>query len=651
MKENDYKILTQKNWSCKRVRRDLFDEIRQRVRNYTGRVYEDRRHKRNPWGDSTSTSITIVKSTQSSRGQRKKLNLNFPNSARLPRRRIIEKVKQIKTHLDLDDLKEKNLADKVQIKIQFYVENKKEFRMLKKRIKTKENRQNGSVSLPTLGDGSVTLTCKQRKTGFCTPRMYETRRRVVNRKKKHLEKKKERAVLRKVNRHEILKAQVARKRVMKRKLNRNVALIKMLAKLVGVLQRIKIKVDEEREKKLLMENTRIIQRVWKRKRAQEYGRKYRNAVKVVREFVIHGKINLRYKRLRKHADTIFWSLIEVETSNFQKVVKNFRFRVCHCQRLFRSYKKITKARLLALGKMWDIYEEKILSRELKDSFESRITSEVKVAVQLLGPTRASASLNQMLLKNTFIQRVIKTCSKTNPSLRDIGGRILEVDEMPIIRKIRRISSRKKEKKRNQSTDVKFNQQMSKIVPQDLSIRLLFRNILVFVFQAPVERLIRQDFRNPNLEEFKKAIQIIDEAVENEFLLTRLPHIVKTQQIEQYLRAKRKKFKLAYTEAKRVGAATGSKAPKLNISDMKQLLQTENLIKQKKTILQKLKISNLKEDNKSWLLESLYPMRIFTFSNDIEREKQFLEMIQAAKDEVSNTRTTVDALSRDFIIEE
>lgn len=106
-----------------------------------------------------------------------------------------------------------------------------------------------------------------------------------------------------------------------------------------------------------------IQRRWKRSKATEQGLQYRNAIRVVRRFAKIAVRNRQASKKRRAADMIKWFLSVYENSNFQLVMRNYRYRVVHCQRYFRSYVEATRHRLKALGVLWDRVERERLRHE------------------------------------------------------------------------------------------------------------------------------------------------------------------------------------------------------------------------------------------------------------------------------------------------
>ncbi|CAK8994384.1 Uncharacterized protein SCF082_LOCUS3917, partial [Durusdinium trenchii] len=114
--------------------------------------------------------------------------------------------------------------------------------------------------------------------------------------------------------------------------------------------------DKAEEIKKMKRSAQMIQRRWKSSKSGETGLKFRNAIKVMRRFAKMAVKARNEDRKQRSAETIRWFLAQYENSNFQKVMRNYRIRVIKCQRYFRSYVAVTKARLKVLGMKWDRVE-------------------------------------------------------------------------------------------------------------------------------------------------------------------------------------------------------------------------------------------------------------------------------------------------------
>ncbi len=111
------------------------------------------------------------------------------------------------------------------------------------------------------------------------------------------------------------------------------------------------------EKRLQHQMASVIQNRWRKTRAPKNALQFRNAISVVRRFAKKAIERRQVKKVDRSIKIIHWFLTSYENSNFQKVMRNYRYRVISCQRHFKGYQSITNARLKALSLKWDQVEK------------------------------------------------------------------------------------------------------------------------------------------------------------------------------------------------------------------------------------------------------------------------------------------------------
>ena len=149
-----------------------------------------------------------------------------------------------------------------------------------------------------------------------------------------------------------------------------------------------------------------IQRNYRKSKAHIQGKRYRAAVKAVRKFALIATFTRRLKRKKKSADIIRLFLSQYQNADFVKLMKNYRYRVIQCQRMFRSYREITKARLKLLTLKWDKLErERIRSEQRHAKAEvlkaSRKASQANVEKRKSALKRGSTAKNFVARKSTL----------------------------------------------------------------------------------------------------------------------------------------------------------------------------------------------------------------------------------------------------------
>lgn len=149
------------------------------------------------------------------------------------------------------------------------------------------------------------------------------------------------------------------------------------------------------EEDALHDSSLTIQRLWKKKRASHENEKYKKTIKTVRRFIGLLRVRLKNTQLQRKADLISWVLADIETSNFQKVVKNFRSKVVSCQRSFQTYQKVSESRERALKKLFRKIDVKLKSREDEIAFDEMMLRELRVARNLFGKAATTLMLMQV----------------------------------------------------------------------------------------------------------------------------------------------------------------------------------------------------------------------------------------------------------------
>ena len=108
---------------------------------------------------------------------------------------------------------------------------------------------------------------------------------------------------------------------------------------------------------------RLIQRKWTKTREQEKGRKYRKAIAVVRRMTLHKVVQRLQLKKSDAADKVVNFLGQYDNTNFIKVMRNYRFKVIRCQRFWRTFCAITRARCRLLMLKWERVEGEYWKRE------------------------------------------------------------------------------------------------------------------------------------------------------------------------------------------------------------------------------------------------------------------------------------------------
>jgi len=131
------------------------------------------------------------------------------------------------------------------------------------------------------------------------------------------------------------------------------------------------------EKQQMLESVTTIQKLFKQSRAAENGLKFRNAIKNIRKFAIIAAATRKRERLANASEIIHWffAVFCYENSNFQKIMRNYRYRVVNCQRFWRSFDLVTKARVKVISKKWDRHEKEKLKWERQKVFQEVKRSE------------------------------------------------------------------------------------------------------------------------------------------------------------------------------------------------------------------------------------------------------------------------------------
>ena len=121
--------------------------------------------------------------------------------------------------------------------------------------------------------------------------------------------------------------------------------------------------EENRKKKEKAEAAAKIQRKWAKRKETQKGKRFRRSVKVLRRYCHALAFTRRYNKKKRSADMIKLFLKQYESSNFIKIMRNYRYRVIQCQRYWRSFVSITKQRLKLLALHWD---KKVKEKSRKD---------------------------------------------------------------------------------------------------------------------------------------------------------------------------------------------------------------------------------------------------------------------------------------------
>ena len=121
--------------------------------------------------------------------------------------------------------------------------------------------------------------------------------------------------------------------------------------------------EENRKKKEKAEAAAKIQRKWAKRKETQKGKRFRKSVKVLRRYCHALAFTRRYNKKKRSADMIKLFLKQYESSNFIKIMRNYRYRVIQCQRYWRSFVSITKQRLKLLALHWD---KKVKEKSRKD---------------------------------------------------------------------------------------------------------------------------------------------------------------------------------------------------------------------------------------------------------------------------------------------
>ena len=108
---------------------------------------------------------------------------------------------------------------------------------------------------------------------------------------------------------------------------------------------------------------KLIQRKWTKTREQEKGRKYRKAIAVVRRMTLHKVVKRLQLKKSDAANMVVNFLGQYDNTNFIKVMRNYRFKVIRCQRFWRTFCAITRARCRLLMLKWERVEGEYWKRE------------------------------------------------------------------------------------------------------------------------------------------------------------------------------------------------------------------------------------------------------------------------------------------------
>lgn len=186
----------------------------------------------------------------------------------------------------------------------------------------------------------------------------------------------------------------------------------MIKKIFFIRKRVE---KETKNDSLKSEFIKKIQKNWRKKRVVKAGRHYRHAVYLIRSFVQICKSNMIHKRVRRKANLIRWVFLEMETSNFQKVVKNYRDKVVKCQRLYRDFKTVSEMRLQVLTKKLQLIELQTIEKKAMTQQVQKLKREMTCLVDLFGSEMLHSTIMFLLTSPTI--RVETKLKSTNLSLR------------------------------------------------------------------------------------------------------------------------------------------------------------------------------------------------------------------------------------------
>ena len=163
---------------------------------------------------------------------------------------------------------------------------------------------------------------------------------------------------------------------------------------------------------------------FKKKRNRRIRMEREEAIKKICRVCKHGIMRMIYDIRDKKVDIIKTFLDEYSVQGFKNVVINFRHQVLKCQQWYRIFKSCSKARLIALGRLWDRFlleidgydpaitipdqeKEKILSKYLrKRRWEYRLTL-IEYILRVEGQQLLFTDVRTTHVKNFLFQR--NTC--------------------------------------------------------------------------------------------------------------------------------------------------------------------------------------------------------------------------------------------------
>ena len=148
---------------------------------------------------------------------------------------------------------------------------------------------------------------------------------------------------------------------------------------------------------------------------------------VIRRFVRVTMATMRLKAMKRSADMIKYFFEHHATQSVSNLIGKFRNKIIRGQRCWKSYSKITKARMIVLQKLWDLEEQRLhdgeRERKAKEKreqleFEASLISDAgagkggyDIAAKVLNATKRRHRQNNVKIDETGSREEEETATK------------------------------------------------------------------------------------------------------------------------------------------------------------------------------------------------------------------------------------------------